>query len=68
MENRAEKCLVERTGSCTGCNILHIVLEKGRWAEPVERVRLVERIRESLCPDGDKMIVPATEWGKHSIW
>lgn len=68
MANERKKCLIDHTGSCTGCNVLNIVLEKGKWAKPVERVRLAERVRETLCPDGDKMIVPATKWGKHSIW
>jgi hypothetical protein len=68
MECKAEKCLVERTGSCAGCNVLSIVLEKGLLAKPAERNIMAERVRKTLCPDENIMLIPSDARVRQTIW
>ena len=53
-----ERCLQIKIGSCTGCPIQEIVLERRRAVPRAEEYVLIDRVQESLCPDGIKMQIP----------
>ncbi|OGH08209.1 MAG: hypothetical protein A2171_01445 [Candidatus Levybacteria bacterium RBG_13_35_9] len=53
-----ERCLQTRIGTCTGCPIQGIVLEKRRAIPRSEEYVLIDKVQGSLCPDGIKMHVP----------
>jgi len=53
-----EKCLQIKVGSCTGCPIQGIVLERRRVIPGAEEYMLIDRVQGSLCPDGMKVQVP----------
>ncbi|MCL5409317.1 MAG: hypothetical protein M1607_00475 [Patescibacteria group bacterium] len=60
------KCLVEQTGSCTGCNILEIFLAKRAALPRSGESALATKVRTSLCPDGIQMQVPRRV--EQNIW
>lgn len=52
------RCLQESIGSCGGCPIQEIALEK-RVLFPVDQEHvLIDRIQKNLCPEGNTMQIP----------
>lgn len=54
-----DKCILDTTGSCLGCNVLNIILEKRRRMANGEERPLVQRVKDSLCPQGNIPLVPS---------
>jgi len=62
----AEKCLQQRIGSCTGCPVLGIVLDRRRSMPVAEEQELVSKVSRELCPEGTTMQVAARP--ESSVW
>lgn len=52
------RCLQEKIGSCLGCNVLTIVLEKRPQLTSDQERPFVDRVKQSLCPEGNNPLVP----------
>lgn len=53
------RCLQEKIGSCSGCAIQAIVLEKRAKVCSSDERSLVERVRQIYCPEGNRLLVPS---------
>lgn len=61
------RCIQEATGSCQGCNMLDMVLERTQGLPKQQQSSVVERINKSLCPEGNQIIIPPEERGKYFL-
>ena len=52
------KCLQEEIGSCAGCQIQEIAINRIRMASEEERPKITKRINDNLCPEGVIMQMP----------
>ena len=55
MEIIDRRCLQERIGTCGGCNIQDMVLERRRLTPRNEEPELIREMTAKWCPDGAKM-------------
>jgi len=54
----ATSCLKQKVGSCLGCNVLDIVLEKRKFVPREQEQELIERVSVNLCPEPKEIFVP----------
>lgn len=60
-----ELCLQEKTGSCGGCNVLEIAVNKARGSrDRVDQDRIVRMVEIELCPGKATLIIPETIRGR----
>jgi hypothetical protein len=57
MEN-ARRCLQEKIGSCGGCNIQAMALEKRQLVPRDQEPALIKQMSRQWCPEGTVMILP----------
>lgn len=55
---QAPRCLQEKIGSCNGCGVQEIVLTKRQEIDTSSERMLVEKVRQTLCPEGNRLQVP----------
>ncbi|MDP2638292.1 MAG: hypothetical protein Q8P26_04490 [Candidatus Levybacteria bacterium] len=60
-----ELCLQQKIGSCSGCPIQEMAIEKMRQKSTDEKPAVVRRISNQLCPEGIIMQMPKLQ--KQSI-
>ncbi len=63
---KIEKCLVQITGHCRGCNVAEIA-ENRVWKgeKPADAIKAVSK---ELCPEGESVQEEAVKLPKQSIW
>lgn len=60
------RCLQERIGSCKGCPIQEIAINKIRAAKEGTVPSIIRRIIKAYCPEGNTMQLPKRP--RQSIW
>lgn len=61
-----ELCLQQRIGSCAGCPIQELAINKARTVLATDQPAVILRINEQYCPNGLKIQMPKRQ--KQSIW